>query len=412
MILVYDMDQKAATYTVITLSSIQALLQQEGRHIMGKKALKPAPAALAVVYDPAVLFGILTFCKLAMHNVFLVHNCIVFLRCYKIGQGWFYWSQLVFMIWNSINDPLFGWISDKHNIVARDGSSSSSQSTTNMREKRVRTLSRAGVFLAITFGFFWMKLPYPGIQFLISLCVYDTFLTLVDLHLHAMLVEYTISSRNRARFSLYASIFSMAASGSVGVSHKSAPQTSFRDFITVISKNPNFRWMNIVNVLQCFHCHFNSSMFPVFIALLLGDKISKFWTCILVMLSFLMPHINNWLLLQWVPIFGLHKIILVLLLLKLTSSAIMLWLGENFTYCVAGFLALNRIYTEGVCKLIDLSISDLADEDFVLNKRRHPIPALIYGAFALLSRVSQSLAPSSNLIIVTIWMRSKDDGCL
>jgi len=106
-----------------------------------------------------------------------------------------------------------------------------------------------------------------------------------------------------------------------------------------------------------------------------------------------MPHINNWLLLQWVPIFGLHKIILVLLLLKLTSSAIMLWLGENFTYCVAGFLALNRIYTEGVCKLIDLSISDLADEDFVLNKRRHPIPALIYGAFALLSRVSQSLAP-------------------
>ena len=31
----------------------------------------------------------------------------------KIEPRWFYIGQIVFMIWNSVNDPLFGWLSDK-----------------------------------------------------------------------------------------------------------------------------------------------------------------------------------------------------------------------------------------------------------------------------------------------------------
>ena len=41
----------------------------------------------------------------------------------------------------------------------------------------------------------------------------------------------------------------------------------------------------------------------------------------------------------------------------------MLWL-------IAIFIASNRIFTEGICKLCDLIISDLIDEDYVVNNRK------------------------------------------
>ena len=41
----------------------------------------------------------------------------------------------------------------------------------------------------------------------------------------------------------------------------------------------------------------------------------------------------------------------------------MLWL-------IAIFIASNRIFTEGICKLCDLIISDLIDEDYVVNDRK------------------------------------------
>ncbi|GAB5371420.1 hypothetical protein AAMO2058_001578400 [Amorphochlora amoebiformis] len=65
------------------------------------------------------------------------------------------------------------------------------------------------------------------------------------------------------------------------------------------------------------------------------------------------------------------------------------------------YLALNRITTEGVCKLMDLAISDLADEDFVVNKRKQPLPALIFGSFSFLARIGQSLGP-----IIGFWLIS------
>jgi len=437
--------------------------------------------------DPAVLYGILSFCKLSMHNIFLVHFCVVFLKFHKIDKSWFYWGQLIFMVWNALNDPLFGWIQDRHNLGDNNNNNNNNNNNPNQHhksrvdpstmERRMVILSRAGVLLAVCFVLLWVKVSYPGIMFVVGLCVYDTFLTLVDLSLHSTLVEFSVTSRDRARFSWYASTFSMAASCAVGASHllfpgnpghssssespkvsgslqgdlavfrwfcvgvglvcglgfyfstralrrliPKSPNTNhslkegtlvngtpasevppaskgggdagggLRVFLGEIGTNPNFWWLSIVSMIQCFHCHFNSSMFPVFITVLLGS-INKFWSSVLIFVSFFIPHVNNMILVQWVPRYGLHFIISALLLLKLGSAMLMLKAGDSVEIATALFLALNRISTEGVCKLLDLSLSDLADEDYVINKRRHPLPALIFGTFALLGRLGQSLAP-------------------
>ena len=53
----------------------------------------------------------------------------------------------------------------------------------------------------------------------------------------------------------------------------------------------------------------------------------------------------------------------------------------------------NRVFTEGTCKLLNLVISDLVDEDCVLHRRNQAVSALVFGVAALLSKPGQTLAP-------------------
>ena len=76
---------------------------------------------------------------------------------------------------------------------------------------------------------------------------------------------------------------------------------------------------------------------------------------------------------------------------------------RSFTFLETRFLALdfsNRIFTEGICKLFDLIIADLIDEDQYLHRRTFPLPALIFGLMTFLSKPGQTLAPivSSRLL--------------
>jgi Na+/melibiose symporter-like transporter len=51
------------------------------------------------------------------------------------------------------------------------------------------------------------------------------------------------------------------------------------------------------------------------------------------------------------------------------------------------------VFTEGVCKLLNLIISDLVDEDYTVNRRTSPIAALIFGSLSLVAKPGQTLAP-------------------
>lgn len=65
----------------------------------------------------------------------------------------------------------------------------------------------------------------------------------------------------------------------------------------------------------------------------------------------------------------------------------------------------NRVFTEGTCKLLNLVISDLVDEDFVLHGRKQAISALVFGTSALLSKPGQTLAP-----LIGTWLLAKQTG--
>lgn len=68
----------------------------------------------------------------------------------------------------------------------------------------------------------------------------------------------------------------------------------------------------------------------------------------------------------------------------------------NFCY----YYSSNRIFTEGTCKLLNLIVADLIDEDYVINHRFTAISALIFGTTSFLAKPGQTLAPlvGTNLI--------------
>lgn len=69
------------------------------------------------------------------------------------------------------------------------------------------------------------------------------------------------------------------------------------------------------------------------------------------------------------------------------------------------FLLSNRVFTEGTCKLLNLIISDLVDEDFVLHNRKQAISALIFGTAALFSKPGQTIAP-----LLGTWLLAEQTG--
>ncbi|MEE6523317.1 hypothetical protein FKM82_022156 [Ascaphus truei] len=61
----------------------------------------------------AVLYGSLSFFISILHNVFLLYYVNTFVSVYKIDKMSFWIGETIFLIWNSLNDPLFGWLSDR-----------------------------------------------------------------------------------------------------------------------------------------------------------------------------------------------------------------------------------------------------------------------------------------------------------
>ena len=166
-----------------------------------------------------------------LHNVFLLYHVETFVSVYKIDKTSFWIGETIFLVWNSLNDPLFGWLSDK-------GLLSKNSEKTDVVLKRLRALSWNGPFFAIAFLSFWFLWTYPALQFVICLCVYDSFLTMVDLHHSALLADLVVSASLRTRLNSYCSVFGAAGSLSVFLSYalwSKGSLDTFRIFCLVLS---------------------------------------------------------------------------------------------------------------------------------------------------------------------------------
>ncbi|KAM5142183.1 transmembrane protein 180 isoform 1-T5 [Mantella aurantiaca] len=399
----------------------------------------------------AVLYGSLSFFLSVLHNVFLLYYVDTFVSVYKIDKLSFWIGETVFLVWNSLNDPLFGWLSD--HVFLSTKQSSVDISTPEVVLKRLRALGRNGPLFALSFLAFWVSWAHPGLQFLICLCLYDSFLTMIDLNHNALLADLAVSAVERTRLNFHCSLFSAIGSLSVFASYtvwNKKDFFSFRIFCVVLaavsalgftvstwllkqrfqtggntvsdqdilkelyveessvspekkitlleylrqlSRHRNFLWFVCMNLVQVFHCHFNSNFFPLFLEHLLSDRISISTGSFLLGISYIAPHLNNMYFLSLCQKHGVYCVVRWLFIIKLVLSVLMLLAGPDQIYLLCIFIASNRVFTEGTCKLLNLVITDLVDEDFVLNRRKQAASALMFGMVNLVTKPGQTFAP-------------------
>ncbi|XP_044924554.1 transmembrane protein 180 isoform X1 [Mustela putorius furo] len=322
---------------------------------------------------------------------------------------------------------------------------------------RVRALGWHGPLLALSFLAFWVPWAPAGLQFLLCLCLYDGFLTLVDLHHHALLADLALSAHDRTHLNFYCSLFSAAGSLSVFASYafwNKEDFSSFRAFCVALAtgsglgfvgatqllrrqveaagrqpecpalaadgglcgeelltgcqdagsitlgqylqqlaRHRNFLWFVGMDLVQVFHCHFNSNFFPLFLEHLLSDHISLSTGSFLLGISYVAPHLNNLYFLPLCRRWGVYAVVRGLFLLKLGLSLLMLLAGPDRPGLLCLFIASNRVFTEGTCKLLTLVVTDLVDEDLVLNRRKQAASALLFGMVALVTKPGQTFAP-------------------
>ncbi|KAF6730036.1 Transmembrane protein 180 [Oryzias melastigma] len=125
------------------------------------------------VLSTAVLYGSLALFTSILHNVFLLYYVETFVSIYKIDKVSFWVGETIFLIWNSFNDPLFGWLSDRAFLSSPQ--SGSHITSPEVVLKRLKALSTNGPLFALSFLAFWVAWARPGLQFLLCLCLYDGF---------------------------------------------------------------------------------------------------------------------------------------------------------------------------------------------------------------------------------------------
>eukprot|EP00042_Codosiga_hollandica_P018295 m.53476 g.53476 ORF g.53476 m.53476 type:complete len:505 (-) comp48585_c0_seq4:114-1628(-) len=415
-------------------------------------------------FTPTCLaYGAATLFQSMQHYVFLLYHIQAYTTVFGIDQQGFYIGEIIFLVWNSVNDFVFGWAADQA-LLGSTGTRTRVSSTTILG--RIRNFRIGGPGLALSFLLFWFPMVSPGIQFTVCLFLYDGFLTYVDLAHSALLADLATTEANRARLSIYSSFG--AAIGSVSVfiasvlwdegdlsafrtyclllaavsaigfefssrilrrTYLSETQRSSRSrqdelssvaataslsstetaehfsassarkaaswfkFLKELCASQNFLWFSLLQLIQVFHCHFNSNFFPFFVQIFLAQYLSPNVQAMLLATTFLLPHINNIFFNMLVQKRGVYFVIALLIGLKFSLAVGMLALGPYSSLMLILFIASNRVVTEGMCKLLNLVISDLVDEDYVRNNRDQAVSALIFGTCSLLSKPGQTLAP-------------------
>jgi Na+/melibiose symporter-like transporter len=175
------------------------------------------------------------FSTALINNVFILYHLKLYTSVYRVSDSWLYLVFVVYGIWNTLNDPLFGWIEDR----------SARGSLRNSLQRRLFALRVGGLLLSVTFfALFtpWWDVspaappPSPwlvGIHMLVCMSCYDAGLTWVCQAHNALLAELTVDNEERAALGRYSSIAMMCGSGSALSAFYAWNNLSYQGYQTV-----------------------------------------------------------------------------------------------------------------------------------------------------------------------------------
>jgi hypothetical protein len=66
-------------------------------------------------------YGMLSLFHTALHNIYLVYHISIFTDFFKISTKGFWTAEVIFLVWNALNDAIFGIFVDSEEIMRTSG---------------------------------------------------------------------------------------------------------------------------------------------------------------------------------------------------------------------------------------------------------------------------------------------------
>ncbi|KAM9345832.1 transmembrane protein 180-like [Symphorus nematophorus] len=408
-----------------------------GRHLIN---FGVNPAALA--------YAMTTLGASMINNIFNFYYVKLFINKYKVSEGAFHQSQVVYMLWNAINDPLFGYLQDNSKVPC-------------CSQRRLSILYGAPLY-SLTFLLAWFpwRAYYPGdwvsgLHLTVALCAFDGLLTFVLLAQCALLAEISGHHQSRLRLIKYSQVASLIGSSSVlfcGVlsrnmedfaafqaftvliavlscgcmlytgfhsesrfdnkgsdSDESVDQTSpqsdvsfamLKTLMWQILTNRDFQLFVLMNFFQVFMLAFFNNFTMIFAEHLIPpDVLPSLAKSIMYGAGFICPQLLVLSCQSLLHGIGYYRIILFTFYIEAGMGAVMLALGHQHYYILAFFLTVSMVIVQAAFSLFGLPLADIIDTDLEKYKRSSPLSSMVFGTNALFTKPAQSLAP---MIVLTI----------
>ncbi|XP_051878478.1 transmembrane protein 180-like [Pristis pectinata] len=412
------------------------------------------------IHQNALAYSFTTLGAALMNNLFSFYYVKLFLNQYRISERDFHQAQVVFMVWNAFNDPLFGYLQDNSRFPC-------------CAQRRLSILYGAP-FYAIAFLLPWF--PWRdyqegdwlcGLHLVVALCAFDGLLTFVLLAQCALFAEISTKHENRLLLIKYNQVASLAGSSGVlfcglvssnmenifnfqlfmlfvaalafacmcytgrhSVSQYEQGERSMKDRVDEVA---NLSWSSvfhltkqivtqrdfllfiIMNFFQVFHLAFLNNFMLIFADHLIPQNLlPAFVKSIMYGAGFICPQLLVLSSQSLLKRFGYYRVILFAFYLELLSAGVMLVLGPSHHYILCLFLVGNMVMVSAAFSLFNLPLADIIDTDFQKYKRSFPLSSMVFGTNALFTKPAQSLAP---MLVVTIlnqfnYEKLKDDFTL
>jgi GPH family glycoside/pentoside/hexuronide:cation symporter len=159
--------------------------------------MQASPVKLTRSYK--VIWGIAAFGTSIISGIYGAMLPIFYQDYLGLAARWIGIASIIYAIWNAINDPLFGYITD---------------ATRSRHGRRIPYMRFTAPFLALTFVLVWLAPPKAGqetlfIWMLVSMLLYDTCYTIIGLVYSALLPEVSESDAERNDLQISSSLFGL-----------------------------------------------------------------------------------------------------------------------------------------------------------------------------------------------------------
>lgn len=386
-----------------------------------------------------------------MNNIFSFYYVKLFINKYEVSEGAFHRAQMVYMVWNAVNDPLFGYLQDNSRVPC-------------CSQRRLSILYGAPLY-SLTFLLAWF--PWrtyapgdwlSGLHLTVALCAFDSLLTFVLLAQCALFAEISSQHQNRLRLVKYSQVASLIGSSSIlfcgvvsnnmedysafqaytvliailscgcmlytgfhsvsrfdskifesdsqqSVDHppqKSGPSFSnLKTQIWQILTNKDFQVFVLMNFFQVFLLAFFNNFTIIFSEHLIPpDVLPPLAKSFMYGAGFICPQLLVLSSQSLLHGLGYYRIILFTFYAEAVMAAIMLVLGPQHYYILAFFLTVNMVIIQATFSLFGLPVADIIDTDLQKYKRSSPLSSMVFGTNALFTKPAQSLAPMMVLNIL------------